>query len=92
MAAKVARVAAPKVAAMATSANAPGASPRPGNRLAAAWPNRLPTPPAINRMGASVPPDVPDARAIHHAISLAAARVAATPIVTRSVRMSVMPS
>ena len=56
---------------MATTANAPGETSSPGNRCVIAAPNKLPYPALISRIGASVPPDVPEPSAAHHASSFA---------------------
>ena len=60
MAVKVARVDAPNVAAMATSANAPGETSGPGSTWLRPVPASVPNDALINRIGASVPPDVPE--------------------------------
>jgi hypothetical protein len=69
----VAQVAAPKVAAMATTAKAPSATSGPGIRLLRPAPMTLPNAALMSRMGASVPPEVPEPSANHHAMSLAMA-------------------
>ena len=80
-----ARVAAPNVAAIATSANAPGDMWTPGT-CSASLPRRAPKDPLIRRIGASVPPEVPDASATHHATSFATASTASVSKVRRLVR------
>ena len=83
MAVKVARTAAPKVAAMATRAKAPGEMFAPGNRAVGPLPIRLPNPPLMSSSGASVPPEVPDPRASHQATSLARTSTARAPTAIR---------
>jgi hypothetical protein len=92
MAVKVAPVAAPNVAAIATSATAPGDSPRPGNAASSPAPTRPPNEPPMSSNGASVPPDVPEPRAIHHMTSLASRSSASAPTVNLAASTSSMAS
>ena len=70
IAANGARAAAPNVAAIATSANADGEMPMPGNARTSSSPANAPNVLLMIRIGASVPPDVPDPSAIHQMTSL----------------------
>ena len=90
IAANGARVAAPKVAAIATRANADGDTD--GTIV---WRPSPASPPAhelINRIGASVPPDVPEASAIHQTTSLPTARAASVATASRPARASSITS
>jgi hypothetical protein len=92
MAVKVAWVPAPKVAAMATMAKAPSPTSRPGSRLLSADPTTVPNDALMSRIGARVPPEVPDPRASHQARSLPAASAATVPSASRASSTSPMAS
>lgn len=92
MAVNVARTDAPKVAAMATRAKPPGEMCAPGRTLSAPTPSSVPTEPLISSSGASVPPDVPEPRAITQATNLATAKLATAPAASLAVRTSLMAS
>ena len=89
---KLARVAEPNTAAIATRAHAVAETPRPGATCSTAAPKRLPNPALISRIGASVPPEVPEARAIHQASSLAPASAATAVSAMRAWRTSPIAS
>ena len=74
---RTARVEAPKTAAIATSAKAWGSTGMPA--WAATEPSHPPSAPPMNSNGASVPPDVPEPSATHHARSLASPSASSAP-------------
>ena len=93
IAANGARAAAPNVAAIATSANADGEMPMPGKARTSS--SRRRTPPNVllmMRIGASVPPDVPDPSAIHQMTSLPTHSAASVPSASRPASVSSMTS
>jgi hypothetical protein len=77
---------------MATSAKAPGDRPRPGKARLSASPVKAPNDELMMRIGARVPPDVPDASAIHQMTSLPTARAARVVRARRLARVSLMTS
>ena len=92
MAAKGARAAAPKVAAMATRANADGATPSPGAAWARSWPASAPKHELMMRIGARVPPEVPEPRAIHQITSLPTTSARSVAMARRPATASSMTS
>ena len=92
IAANGARAAAPNVAAIATSANADGEMPMPGNARTSSSPVNAPNVLLMMRMGASVPPEVPDPSAIHQMTSLPMHSAASVPSASRPASVSSMTS